>query len=96
VLNSFYKPYQVYTYQIEKNEYQEDVKTRIPYKEVEVAVSYIAHSDYLQNDLKLKEVSHIGFTHDSTLSIGMEVDNYEIVFVLPTGREFVLYLKEIR
>lgn len=96
MLNSFYKPYQVYIYQIEKNEYQEDVKTRIPYKEVEVAVSYIAHSDYLQNDLKLKEVSHIGFTHDSTLSIGMEVDNYEIVFVLPTGREFVLYLKEIR
>ena len=73
-----------------------DVKTRIPYKEVEVAVSYISHSDYLQNDLKLKEVSHIGFTHDNTLSIGMEVDNYEIVFILPTGREFVLYLKEIR
>ena len=96
MLNSFYKPYQVYTYQTEKNEYQEDVKTRIPYKEVEVAVSYIAHSDYLQNDLKLKEVSHIGFMHDSTLSICMEVDNYEIVFVLPTGREFVLYLKEIR
>ena len=56
MLNSFYKPYQVYTYQTEKNEYQEDVKTRIPYKEVEVAVSYISHSDYLQNDLKLKEV----------------------------------------
>ena len=96
MLNSFYKPYQVYTYQTEKNEYQEDVKTRIPYKEVEVAVSYIAHSDCLQNDLKLKEVSHIGFTHDNTLSIGMEVDNYEIVFILSTGREFVLYLKEIR
>ena len=96
MLNSFYKPYQVYIYQTEKNEYQEDVKTRVLYKEVEVAVSYIAHSDYLQNDLRLKEVSHIGFTHDRTLSIGMEVDNYEIVFVLPTGREFVLYLKEIR
>ena len=96
MLNSFYKPYQIYTYQTMKNEYKEDVKTRILYKEVEVAVSYISHSDYLQNDLKLKEVSHIGFTHNNTLSIGMEVDNYEIVFVLPTGREFVLYLKEIR
>ena len=33
---------------------------------------------------------------EGELSIGMEVDNYEIVFILPTGREFVLYLKEIR
>ena len=97
MLNSSRTPYKVYTYTITKNAYKEKIKTPTLYKEIPLSLTYCGNSQQNYNDVKLKEISYIGFA-DEAIPEGFSIEKkYTVEFVLKVGaHEYAHYLKEVR
>lgn len=95
MFNSKTKKYNVYTFTETKNDYNELVKAPVLFKTIEMFVAVAEFSPYMNNSLKLQEVTHIGITRDK-LEKGMRVgENLFIEFIKEAGRDYLVYLKEI-
>lgn len=97
MLNSSRTLYKVYTYTITENAYKEKIKTPVLYKEIPLSLTYCGNSQQNYNDVRLKEISYIGFANEA-LPEGSSIDmKYSVEFVLKVGaQEYAHYLKEVR
>lgn len=62
-----------------------------------IYITFADHSDYRNNDLKLQEVSHVGYTTSDKIRKGMMIDDrYQVLYVVAMPPlTYTLYLKEI-
>ena len=96
MLNNRRRMYRVYVARTAPNEYREAVPELVYYKTVRMSIAEYQRSAYAVNDLRLQEVTHVGFTPDRTLCKGMSVDGrYTVEHVTDNGREAIIYMKEL-
>ena len=62
-----------------------------------IYLPFADQSDYRSNDLKLQEVSHVGYTTSDKIRRGMIIDDrYQVLYVVSMPPlTYTLYLKEI-
>lgn len=98
MLAQMMKPHNLYSVTETKNANTYEMeKTKTLVKQINVAIVESGYQQYLSNNMDLQQYSYIGFTFDDGDSFekGMYVDGMEIVHVLPTSRQTVLYLKAV-
>lgn len=96
MFNSMKSKHDVYTFSIVTNDYNEEIKTPVFYKSVDLFISLATHNPYTANNTQLIECQCVAITDDSTLAKGMIIDNkYSIEFINAYGNETYLYLKEV-
>ena len=96
MLNNRRRMYRVYVARTAPNEYREAVPELVYYKTVRMSIADYQRSAYTVNDLRLQEVTHIGWTADRTLCKGMSVEGrYTVEHVADGYRETMVYLKEL-
>lgn len=62
--------------------------------DVNMFISLLANTDYISNDLRIKQATHIATTFDD-VAIGDIIGNaFEVTFVDKSHRENLVYLKE--
>ena len=96
MLNSSRKLMKLYRVDTTVNELKEQIKTEVFICEVPVSLSYNGYSRYNANDLLLKNCNYIGVTNSAEPKEGMKLENFDILFVLSVGTEYILYLQEVR
>lgn len=106
MFNSKMKNYDVYTYEITTNEYNEKIKTPVLYKTVPMFISLLNHTNLNVNlssatvnvnDVNVTNCTYVAITQDKTLKKDMIIDNrYTITFVLDSGRDVFLTLSEVQ
>lgn len=96
MLNSTRQLMKLYRIDTIENEWKEQIKEEVLIGEIPVSLSFNGYSKYQVNDLALKNCNYIGITNNAEAKAGMKLENYSILFVLPIGSEFVLYLQELK
>ena len=74
----------------------ETEQAKMPVKDFDIAITESGYQEYVNSNLDLERYNYVGFTFESGLAKGMYVDDMEIVHVLPSGRQFVVYLKAVK
>jgi len=96
MFNSQKKQYNVFTFTSVKNDYNEEIKTPILYKTIDIFISLLQHNQYTANNVNLMNCTYLGLTTDRTLLKSMVIENrYIIEFINDYGNETILYLKEV-
>jgi len=97
MFNSKTKNYNIYTYEITTNEYNEEIKSPVLFKTIPMFISLLNHADLATNDVNILNSTYMAITTDDTLQRGMIIDNkYEITYVLDNGRDIYLTLTEVQ
>lgn len=97
MFNNKMSNYNVYTYEITTNDYNEEIKSPVLFKTVPMFISLLNHADLATNDVNILDSTYMAITNDNTLQRGMVVNNqYEITYVLQNGRDIFLTLKEVQ
>ena len=95
MFNNMRKQYSRLEKVIEPDGYNQDVPHYKVAEDVTMFISLITKDDYNQNDLRIKQASHIGITFDD-ISIGdIIADHFEATYVNKMGRDNLVYLKEM-
>ena len=96
MFNAMKQPYQVFDFVETKNEYNETILEKKPYKVCDIFISYNSYQNSNSNDIRLQNVTYTGITEDRTLKKGMMIeDRWSIEYINPAGNECILYLKEV-
>ena len=75
--------------------YGQEIITYTKTADVNMFISLIAHNDYLQNNMMIKQATHTAVTFDSVAAGDLIDDKYEVTYVNQAGPENLVYLKEI-
>lgn len=95
MFNSLYETYTRHTPTVTTDAYGQDIPTYIKGNDVEMFISTLTHNENIQNDMRIKNCTHIGLTFDNSLAPKDIIDEkYEVTFINIAKRENIVYLEE--